>query len=164
MITYREFRPTGFDRAGLGLDDRQDWLVAPVGTNRDADALTRSNWRVVLGDLESKDTGEDLEVHRFGHWGPGWFEIILVRPGSECAKCAEAWENALSDYPVACESDFSEEESEESLKVWKDCYSERERLEYIRENSNQFYFRNFRDMLRCVRGEVFLGVSSELLY
>ena len=55
MITYREFRPSGFDVKGLGLDDRQDWLVAPVTVNRDSNCLERSNWEVVTDDITSTD-------------------------------------------------------------------------------------------------------------
>lgn len=112
MITYKEFQPTSFDCKGLGLPDRQDWLVAPVGQNRDSEALYRSNFIVVYEDL-IKYGYDDVEIHRFGHWGPGWFEIILVRPNTEAAKIAEEWECALSDYPVADEMHLSQLESEE---------------------------------------------------
>lgn len=119
MKKYSEWRPSGFDTAGLGLEDRQDWLVAPVAQNRDSDALERSNFRVVVRDLQKLDerdreTGEEsFEIHRFGHWACGWFEIILVQPGSEAEKCCNDWEAALADYPIADESDFSELECEE---------------------------------------------------
>lgn len=163
MQTYSKFRPTDLDIAGLGCPDQQDWLVAPVSVNRDSGPLERSNWRIVLQDLESYDTGEDLQVHRFGHWGPGWFEIILIRPGTKCAKIAEQWENALADYPVACESDYSELEYEEAQSIWENCYNNKERLEYIRENYSDFEPRSFAELLSCVRGKFFLGYASELL-
>ena len=161
MIAYSKFRPTGADTAGLGLSDRQDWLVAPVSRNRDSGALERSNWRVVLKDLGGE--GDDLEVHRFGHWACGWFEIIIVRPDTAAAKSAEEWEGALSDYPVACDSDFSEEEMTEANDVWEHCYSVSARLEYIRDNRSQFEFHSFADLLGCVRGRYFAGYAGELL-
>src|SRR5688572_9599267 len=98
MQTYSKFRPSGFDCAGLGCDDQQDWFVAPVATNRDAGCLQRSNWEVVTEDIRKAGDG-DCEIHRFGHWANGWFELMLIRPGSEAAKVAELWENALSEYP-----------------------------------------------------------------
>ena len=164
MKAYSEFRPTRWDVAGLALDDRKDWLVIPVSTNRDADALTRSNWRVVLADVKASDpTGEDVEVHRFGHWACGWFEIAIVRQDSPAAKCAADWENALSDYPVASGEDFAEEEQAEANEVWRECYRPAQRVEYIRRHRSQFEFSCFADMLGCVRGDYFAGYASELL-
>lgn len=118
MITYGEFRPSPFDTRGIGLSDRQDWLVAPVGQNRDSEALPRSNFFTAVKLFEEKDEeGDDFEVHRFGHWGPGWFELILVRPGSECAKVAEEIEAALADYPVLDDEYFSQLEWEEREQI-----------------------------------------------
>lgn len=162
-MKYRNFSPTSFDHHGLGLPDRQDWIVAPVGTNRDADALTRSNWEVVISDIESHDSGEDVEIHRFGHWGCGWFEIALIRPNTPASECAAKWESSLSDYPVADDSHFSEIQHEEAQEVWKTCYSEKERIEIVRENRDDFVFNNLTDMLSCIRGEFYSGTPHLLL-
>lgn len=117
MQTYSKFRPSGFDCAGLGCDDQQDWLVAPVAVNRDSDCLQRSNWAVVTEDIQ-KAGDDDCQIHRFGHWANGWFEIMLVRPESEAAKVAELWENALSEYPVASDDHFSDLETNEAAAYW----------------------------------------------
>jgi hypothetical protein len=127
MQTYSKFRPTGFDCAGLGCDDQQDWLVAPVGVNRDSDCLTRSNWAVVTADLESKGAN-DVRIHRFGHWACGWFEVCLVRPGSVAAQAAEGLEGALADYPVASDEHFSDLETNEAYEYWS-AMSLRERVQ-----------------------------------
>lgn len=162
MQTYSEFRPTGFDCRGLGLPDQQHWLVAPCGTNRDADALTRSNFRCCLKALGGES--ETVQVHRFGHWGPGWFEIILIDPAnSEAVKAAEEMENSLADYPVLDESDYSQEETEEANEVWQNCYQEKERIDYIGKHRSQFDFRDFADLIGCVRGKYFAGYACELL-
>lgn len=122
MITYAQFCPSGCDARGLGLPNRQEWLVVPVGTNRDADALQRSNWAVVTADLEKQPATSyddpDVEIHRFGHWACGWFEVALVRPGSPAAEAAERWECALSDYQVADENHFSDLEHTETMTYW----------------------------------------------
>lgn len=60
--------------------------------------------------LETALETSDYETHRFGHWGPGWFEIIVVRPGSACHREAQAIAAAVSDYPVLDESDLSQRE------------------------------------------------------
>ena len=130
MIPYSNYQPTGFDVRGLNLPDRQDWLVAPCGVNRDSDVLTRSNWRVQARELDKLDPkGEDHEAHRFGHWACGWFELVLLRPGSVCATEAQGWEDALSDYPILDESDFSDLEWQEAHEVWQHLrYRERSAL------------------------------------
>lgn len=130
MKTYSEFRPTSFDSKGLGLEDRQDWLVAPVSHTRDSGVLEECNWNVVLADLQENGS-EDVEVHRFGHWGPGWFEIVLVRPGSDAAKCAEAWENCLADYPVASDDALSQAADEAAYQYWA-AMCLRERIRYCK--------------------------------
>lgn len=164
MKTYKTFRPTGFDTAGLGCDDQQDWLVHPCSHNRDSDCLTESNWDVSVKDLAKVDPeGLDHEIHRFGHWACGWFEIILVRPDTAAAKDAEETEAALENYPVLNDSDFSEKEQEAADLAWLHCYRPKERIEYIREHRKQFEFRSFADMLGCVRGKYFAGYASELL-
>jgi hypothetical protein len=164
MQTYKDYSPTGFDVAGLGCEDRQDWFVAPCGTNRDADALTRANFKDLTAILERIDPElEDHETHRFGHWACGWFEIVLVRPGSEAAEECGQIEDGLADYPVICEETFSAEEREEADSVWQDCYSYSERVAYIRKRRSDFDFYDLGDMLGCVRGEYFAGHASELL-
>lgn len=162
MKPYSEFRPTSFDCRGLALPDQQNWLVAPCGTNRDADALTRSNFNSFLKALGGESA--TVQVHRFGHWGPGWFEIILIDPADVArVKLAEEIEAALQDYPIVSEEDFSREETEEANEVWRNCYRESERIKYIREHRSQFEFCGFADLLACVRGNYFAGYASELL-
>ena len=165
LTPYSEFRPTGFDSKGLGLDDRQTWLVAPCGTNRDADALTRSNWRVQAKEFVELDpNGEDHEVHRFGHWGPGWYKIVVCRPGSPAELAARVIQLKYDNYPSLDDDRNSDAEQEEANEVWKGCYSDSERIDYIRRYRSQFEFQSFADMLGCVRGKYFVGYASELIY
>ncbi len=111
MERYQGFRPTAFDSQGLGCDEQQDWFVGPCSITRDSELLSVSNWETMLKCLEEKDPdGEGHEVHRFGHWGPGWFEIVLIRPDSACFVECEEIEGALENYPVLDESDYSERE------------------------------------------------------
>lgn len=162
MKTYKEFRPTQFD-SHCFVDERENWFVAPVSRNRDSDALSRSNFAVLTQQLG--DEGENtFEIHRFGHWGPGWFEIILINPNNESlVKIGNDAEDSLADYPVLDDEHFSCEESEEASEVWQNCYDEKQRLQYIRENKYQFEFNDFNDLLNCVRGKYFAGYASELL-
>jgi hypothetical protein len=112
---YKEFRPTQFDHAGLGLEDQQNWLVVGVSQTRDSEALEKSNFRTALEILGGES--DTCEVHRFGHWGPGWFEIILVHPDRESE--VDGIESALADYPVLSDEDFAALESEENFESWQ---------------------------------------------
>jgi hypothetical protein len=162
MQLYKEFRPSAWDSAGLGLPDQQNWLVAPVSRNRDSDVLSESNFQTFLDALGGES--ETVQVCRFGHWAAGWFEIILIDPADvDRVREAEGLEDALADYPVLSEDDLSERETEEADRVWRDCYSERERVAYIRKFRDQFHFQSFADLMGCVRGHYFAGWASELL-
>jgi len=122
MQTYREYRPTGFDLKGLALPDRQDWIVLPCGRNRDSGTLDESNFRTVLASLEGES--ETCEVHRFGHWACGWFEIIILAPERETD--AEEIDGTLADYPVFNEHDYSELQYETAADCWaRMCTSDR---------------------------------------
>ena len=94
MESYGEFRPTAFDPKGLGLQEQQDWMVLPTYQTRDSEHLTKSNFEAALEMLGGE--GDDVEVHRFGHWGPGWFEIIIVRPGTDALVKAESTRTTAS--------------------------------------------------------------------
>jgi len=172
---YSEFRPGAHDRAGLGLPDCQDWLVAAAVTNRDADCLTESNWicqldalRAADADGEGKPEGPDDTdaswfVASFNHWACGWFKIVLVRPDSAAHATAEDIARRLDSYPVLDEDDFNEREKEEADRVWSECYDTEDRVQYIRENRYHFDFSSFADMLSCARGKYFAGYPGELL-
>jgi len=104
-----------------------------------------------------------VEVHRFGHWACGWFEIILVRPGTNAAKKAEEIEARLVVCLFLDECDHSEREMEAANETWQCCFSNAERIKYIRDYRSEFEFHSFADMLGCARGNYFGGYESELL-
>jgi hypothetical protein len=119
MEQYRNWSPTAFDPKGLNGDanDVSDWYVVPCIRTRDSRELEASNFETALEMLGGE--GQDVQVHRFGHWGPGWFEIILVRP--ECKAYVEAVdiESNLEDYPVLDEEDYSRREYEAAADLWE---------------------------------------------
>ncbi len=119
LRTYAEFRPSQFDAQGLGLPERQGWYVAPCSHTRDSDVLEESNWHVMLESLGGE--ADTVEVHRFGHWGPGWFEIVLVSPASpeKVLTAMREIEIALADYPVLDECDFNRREDEAAQHTWE---------------------------------------------
>jgi hypothetical protein len=112
---YAAFNPTGLDTPGAFLPDRQDWLVAPVSHTRDSGALEESNWQCQAEHLPEND---DCEVHNFGHWACGWFEIVIVRPDTESAHKACEIASKLEHYPVLNEDDFSNREYTAYCESW----------------------------------------------
>jgi hypothetical protein len=120
-MLYSEFAPTGFDRH-INIDDddgdsREDWIVAPVGIDRDtACAITLSNWQCCIDDLESSDI--EYEIHRFGHWANGWFEILLIKPTERGAAWIYDTERAIADYPILDEMKLSELEHDHESEAF----------------------------------------------
>jgi hypothetical protein len=134
MQKYKDYQPTGFDRKGAFLHEQGEWLVVPVIQTRDSRSLERSNFKTALEMLGGED--DTVEVHRFGHWGPGWYEIIIVSPyDKDKVKVAEEIERSLEDYPILDEDDFLELELEEANEVWCNCYNLQERIELCAENN-----------------------------
>ena len=114
MKRYKDFQPTGCDPKGLALPDQQEWLVVPVGRSRDSGVRSESNFEVALRILGGES--ETVEVHRFGHWGPGWFEIIIVHPSREDE--VQEIEDSLENYSLLDDMDYSEREYDRACEVW----------------------------------------------
>jgi hypothetical protein len=71
------------------------------------------------------------------------------------------WEESLSEYPKADDEDFSHEEEEEADEVWKNCYTDRERIAELREEPVPFD--SLADMVGAVRGRWCPYDASEFL-
>lgn len=114
--TYADYAPTGLDQCGAFLPDRQDWLVAPISITRDtSEPIALSNWEVMQAEFDREHV--EYEIHRFGHWGPGWFEIILLHPDG--AAVLDDIERALLDYPILDESHYSDKEHQVQTEDWE---------------------------------------------
>jgi hypothetical protein len=142
-------------------------------SNRDSNALDRANEEAVHKALKPfmgwhKD-GDDCWSESHNHWAVGHVDGIAIRcvddNGAPTAAFRELHRLAmdLQAYPILDENRFEEIEQEEADLMWKNCYSDKNRLEYIRQRRNEFEFRSFVDLLGCVRGKYFAGVASELL-
>lgn len=130
MIRYAEYSPSGFDGRGafshnIGDDSTpgEDWMVV-IGRNRDSGILDRHNWEEACRILPE---GDDVQIHRFGHWACGWLEVLLVRPGTDAAATGEKIGARLEDYPILNEDRYSEMEWDETCKAWEGA-SLRERI------------------------------------
>lgn len=120
---YQTHRPTPFDGhlrpSHSDITDNvaslDKWYVAPCSITRDSESLSVSNWEAMLAMLKEADPRAfHHEVFRFGHWGPGWYEICLVRPRSKAWRVACEVAHRLERYPVLDEDDFSLRETEEA--------------------------------------------------
>ena len=131
MQKYKDYAPTGFDTRGLSADENgiTDWLVLPCGRNRDSGLLDESNFTAALELIGGE--GEDCQVHRFGHWACGWFELILVRPASKAHEAAAGIVARLENYPVLDEEDYGRRQYDSVVEYWAQC-SVGERVELCR--------------------------------
>jgi len=155
--------PGGWDSLDnyIGEIPDPEWLCL-LTRSRDSDCLTESNWHCALQELGGES--DNVSIERFGHWACGWWEALSVRAGTEEHTKAKDIADRLESYPVLDEDEFSEREDEEAQRVWADCYTERDRVEYIRNHSGQFDFHNYADLLGCVRGKYFSGYAGELIH
>ncbi len=151
-----------------------EWLdhySSGIGQSRDSTAWERANFDAMIAALktitESADWAHDFapwQVVRESHWAVGWVEWIAIHETAlEHLKLADSIMERFEDYPVIDEELYSQYENDEANDVWRDCYDVQERVEYIRKHRSQFDFRDFADMLACVRGEYFSGDASEII-
>lgn len=134
MTDYREHMKTTdtfvvsvFDGKGLP-GAPEGWFVFPEIVARDSGILSRSNFETALSELGGE--GKNVEVHRFGHWGPGWFKVILINPcATDVLDKAVDLIAALKDYPVLCDEHYSDMELEAVEQYW-DSMGISERIGY----------------------------------
>lgn len=140
-----------------------EYYSSGVGQHRDSDALTRSNFEIMLKALGGES--DTVIVVSEGHWAVGWVEWIAIHESdTKALEIADELAASLTDYPVLDEDHFTMVESEEANEVWTNCYDDSSRLDYIRQNRGQFEFHDMGDLMACVRGRYFKGYASELLY
>lgn len=123
MLTFKEFKNKtwlkemneskgldGFDNYSGAAD--QEWCnyVVLLGRSRDSEILEESNFECALEQLGGES--KNVHVERFGHWGCGWFELILVNPKHKAIKKAYEIYKGLQNYPIVDEDDFGEKEYE----------------------------------------------------
>ncbi len=142
MRKYKDFQPTGFDPKGLNADSTGigEYYVV-LGRNRDSNVLAESNFAHALREIGGED-GEHVQVHRFGHWANGWFDLILVDDTK--LEAAEEIQNAIEDYCVLDDADFSEREYKSAHEYWKHCGT-RERIKWL-ERAEMSIFASRRDL------------------
>jgi len=120
LNTYDGHRPTPWD--GHVCSELDAFYMAPISQNRDSDCLTRSNWIVGTEEILKASQHEETEVHRFGHWACGWYEMLLIHPADLPAlRVAAAMAADLENYPVLSDEHLTELEYEEAAEYWQRC-------------------------------------------
>jgi hypothetical protein len=99
-----------FSNYGGPTDEPWADYVVLISRSRDSEILDESNFEVALERLGGES--KDVVVANFGHWGCGWFELILVNPKSPKIKKAFEIYQALESYPVLDDGDYFDRESE----------------------------------------------------
>lgn len=139
-----------------------EYYSAGVGQSRDSDALERSNFVCMLRELGGES--DTVHVVREGHWAVGWIEWIAIHESdAKSLETADELAAALSDYPVIDDEHCSELEMEDANTTWAQCFDDSERLAYVRRYRSRFEFRDYADMIGCIRGKWFSGYASDLL-
>lgn len=143
-----------------------------LSRTRDSDDLENSNFDTALARLKSLppfESEEDEKTSRIAvrenNWAFGWVEWIAIHQDDTAAVAlAEEMERKLDDYPVLDEEDWIRREEESAQTVWRDCYSVKDRVDYIRKwGEDSHWFDSFADLMGCVRGKYFYGPASQIL-
>lgn len=147
-----------------------------LGQHRDSEALTRSDFSVglerlnALPDWEPPETPDDEDepvsrvVVNESHWAVGWVEWICIHPTDEVAlRAADEMKKRVDDGEALSSEDLCNRVEKEAAGIWKDCYSWKERITYMREKRGQFEFHDWQDMLKIARGEYFGGDPLSLV-
>jgi hypothetical protein len=174
-LTEAMRRPSDFAYFGESDEDRArmfvTWSLGPVIEHRDSDVTDRANAEALRRFLASDPSLEgEYRFTECSHWAVGHVTHVSFhaydsdkRP-TRIARILAAWFKYLRDeYPIADDDLHSEMEREEANEIWAHCFSEKERIEYIRKHRYQFEFHTFADMLSCIRGKHFAGYASELI-
>lgn len=124
MKQLKDWNPTSWDSRSNYFDmsdgSYDNWYVAPVILTRDASILEQSNWQAAC-DILKADKLKTVQIHNFGHWACGHYDLILINPRNKKAiEQGEDMERALADYPLLDEDDFYRRESEACDAAWQD--------------------------------------------
>lgn len=105
--------------------------------HRDSNILEQSNFATIKEDLtrrfNSLSTGADYDdvdvyVHSSSHWAFGWIAQLAIRAVDGCGMPTNAfaaaieWKEALEEYPIADEEDYSRREWEDLKETLTNCY------------------------------------------
>ena len=115
---HRKFQDFGWYNRPI---DDENWTIVYT-KNRDSRLLEESNADAIKKELEAEDFGEDVVPECHNHFAVGWVEGYAIRVYDEKGNVTKAFEkyvalmDAMADYPVLDEEDYSRREHEATLK------------------------------------------------
>ena len=117
---WQDFYSFAWHRAN-DLDDPEDWAIIYTH-HRDSGLLDQSNAATIAKALEPFTDTDDPDViaEHHGHWGVGWIDGYAVRvfKDGQITKAFRTYHElaeALAQYPVLDEEDYSQRELEATL-------------------------------------------------
>jgi hypothetical protein len=153
--------------------DRPDDCAIVYLSHRDSDTVDESNHAMIVRALRPAigwlNDGEMVETCRHGHYAVGHVDGIVLRCVDETGEPTWAFRKLyelaerLDVYPILDETDHSEREQIAADQTWQSCYSDAERVAYIRAHRRDFQFHSLADLAACVRGKFFAGCASDFL-
>lgn len=117
-------RPSDFGYFGGDPAMFDTWSLGPVIRHRDSGLLDQSNAEALEAHLKSDASLDaDWRISGCSHWAVGWVDHLSFRvveddraTPTRIARVLKAWFDALDDYPVADEDDYSKREYEALLE------------------------------------------------
>jgi hypothetical protein len=149
MSSLETWKPTDNYR---GSTEIEGYLVAPVSQSRDTGILDESNFSIVWKTLEKLSTDKyPVDIHHFGDWMCGWFDLILIHPKNQLAiSAAENFKSRMEDYPILNDDDYNDRCQESLLEAYND-YGESELRESIENEIDVKDYPDFRDADECLQ-------------
>jgi hypothetical protein len=122
---WRQFPSFAWSR-GYHLDDADHWTIWYT-SGRDAGLLEESNHAAITQRLAPFTGGDDPDVvaEQHSHWAVGYLEGFAVRVYGAGGSTTRAFEElcrikqALAEYPVLNEADYSEREYQATLENYR---------------------------------------------
>ena len=99
---------------------------------------------------------------RENHWAVGWVRWIAIHESDTEAKGGRRPPMVQTGKLSSLDEELfpANTETDEADTVWRDCCRPKERAVYVRRHRSQFEFRDFADMLNCLRGKVFRRIRQ----
>ena len=152
------------------------WGVGPIVKTRDSDILERANYKALKRALreEGFEDEEDFVWFDANHWAVGWVRHLSFRvldadgEPSAIARWLKGWFDALSDYPVADETLYSEMEWEQFHSRIPDAFRDMLRgsdqeLTDAQEDAVLDWFQEHRGEEMSEDGYEYPSISEEML-
>lgn len=119
--------PDDFGYSG-DLPIGETWSLGPVIRTRDSNLLDSSNANALEAALENiREFQDEYQIVHAGHWAVGWVDHLAFhavdenREPTQIFKWILGWFDALGEYPVANDEDYSRRQHEVLIKDINDA-------------------------------------------